>query len=572
MSKNYILCVDDEKIVLNSLKGELSHALGKDFDIEIAESGEYGLELLEELLEEGAQVPVVISDQLMPGMKGDEFLVKVNKINPDIRKILLTGQASADAVGNALNNAGLYRFISKPWNADDLALTIKQAAASFDVGAQLSNQVQLNNVLSDINRYNRILSKEVESYFLAKALLENLMKDLKLTNGTLLIHRQGLGGFTYHKDVEDKDKQFYKVRPGLEEQEIPIVLLNVLKYKKTSMTLNNITQVAPWKSDAFIVKNKVKSAYMAPIFKKDEHLATLYFASNEGENSFGTEAEELLEAVIGQLGSALENTLLYENIKDTNEKMTDSINYAQRIQSAILPDEQEMKKRFPESFVLFKPKDIVSGDFYWFEQVDDYFYVCAIDCTGHGVPGAFMSMLANSLISTAIKEKQRRDVGEILTEMHETLIEYLYKSPDANVRDSMDVSLIRVDIKNKEIQAGAAKRPILIVKASGELEEHKFDRLSIGQKHRKFEDFKFTAKTFPLESGDAVYQFSDGITDQFGGKPERKFSTSRLKTLLQSIASRDLTAQHNVIENRFNVWKTNSPQTDDVILIGLRMP
>lgn len=131
MPRPIILCVDDEKTVLNSLRQELEHGLGNAFLLELAESAEEGLEVLQELIHSGHEVQVVITDQLMPGMKGDQFLIQVHRINPNIRKIMLTGQANADSVGNAVNHAALYRYIAKPWDDVELRETVQQAALSF---------------------------------------------------------------------------------------------------------------------------------------------------------------------------------------------------------------------------------------------------------------------------------------------------------------------------------------------------------------------------------------------------------------------------------------------------------
>ena len=163
MSKPVILCVDDEKIVLDSLKSQLKKSFGSDFEIEIAESGEEALEIIEEFIEDEIDLPVIISDQIMPGMKGDELLIEVNTLLPDTLKILLTGQASADAVGNAVNQAKLYRYIAKPWEHSDLALTVKEAVRSFFQNKQLELQnIQLEKLVEELRELNENLEVKVK--------------------------------------------------------------------------------------------------------------------------------------------------------------------------------------------------------------------------------------------------------------------------------------------------------------------------------------------------------------------------------------------------------------------------
>jgi ligand-binding sensor domain-containing protein/serine phosphatase RsbU (regulator of sigma subunit) len=263
-----------------------------------------------------------------------------------------------------------------------------------------------------------------------------------------------------------------------------------------------------------------------------------------------------------------EVVLQKEEIEDINKDITDSINYAKRIQTAILPQEEEFLKLFPKSFVVYKPKDIVSGDFYWARKFNNLHLIVCADCTGHGVPGAFMSMIGMMLLYESCVLKNILDPGEILQDIDNSLKEILRQNDDfESNKDGMDLSICIIDIDSNKMYTAGAMRPIYIYRNSM---QHiiKGDRFSLGGTIIK--NKVFNTREYDLMKDDLVYMFSDGYADQFGGPSKRKMKVQRLNELLDQVSQLDISKQAKEIDAFFENWKGDTPQMDDVLLIGFQ--
>jgi serine phosphatase RsbU (regulator of sigma subunit) len=242
-----------------------------------------------------------------------------------------------------------------------------------------------------------------------------------------------------------------------------------------------------------------------------------------------------------------------------------SINYAERIQRASLPSNALLEKCLNDGFIFFQPKDIVSGDFYWLEEKEGVTYFAVADCTGHGVPGAMLSVLCSNSLSRAINEMGITEPAKILDETV-TLLEGFFAKSDNNVQDGMDIALCRLEKNGKELQYAGANRPLYFFQ-NGVFNEIKADRQPIGSyAYRK----KFTNHVLKLEQGDCIYLFSDGIVDQFGGERSKKFSSRRLKELLGSIHNKSMEEQKTILQQEFESWQGDNESIDDVCLLGVR--
>jgi len=257
-------------------------------------------------------------------------------------------------------------------------------------------------------------------------------------------------------------------------------------------------------------------------------------------------------------------------VEEKNKEVMDSITYARRIQDAILPPIRLVQEALPESFVLYKPKDIVAGDFYWLENFEEMSLFAAADCTGHGVPGAMVSVVCNNALNRSVREFGLTVPGEILDKTRELVIQQFEKS-DEDVKDGMDVALcsLRKDVdKSILCYAGANNALWIIRKGSEEVEECKANKQPIG----KIDDPQpFSTHTFILNPGDCFYIFSDGYVDQFGGEKGKKFKTKPFKQLLLSIQEGPIKGQHSVIDEAFEAWRGDLEQVDDVCVIGVRV-
>jgi PAS domain S-box-containing protein len=251
-----------------------------------------------------------------------------------------------------------------------------------------------------------------------------------------------------------------------------------------------------------------------------------------------------------------------------NAEMLESINYAQRIQQSILPPKLKIEQLFNGGFVLYKPKDIVSGDFYWFYEKSDAFYVAAVDCTGHGVPGALLSVLANSLLKNVIDGCNFCEPAQILYELDIELHKELNSGKDYLASDGMDISLCKFyKDKTKAVFAGAF-RPMILVRNS-EIFEFKGNRNPIGfygGTEKLFEQTEIV-----LKANDTFYLYSDGYIDQFGGERNKKLNKRRFKELLLTMETMDISEQEAFLEYAFNNWKQDSEQTDDIVVVGIRI-
>jgi serine phosphatase RsbU (regulator of sigma subunit) len=258
----------------------------------------------------------------------------------------------------------------------------------------------------------------------------------------------------------------------------------------------------------------------------------------------------------------------YEIIEEKNKDITASISYARRIQNAILPKTSDFQGLSGKLFILYMPKDIVSGDFYWFTKLNGKFIIAAGDCTGHGVPGALMSMLGISFLEEIVNKREILSPGAILDELSNEVKRALHQKGDnSEAKDGMDISLCVIDIKNNSIRFSAANNNLYLVREN-QLTEYKADRMGIGFNDANFK--KFSEQEIIPHPNDILYLYSDGYADQFGGPNNKKFKYSTLKDSLIRIHKLPLKEQKSILEKEFLSWKGEYPQVDDVLIIGMK--
>lgn len=251
---------------------------------------------------------------------------------------------------------------------------------------------------------------------------------------------------------------------------------------------------------------------------------------------------------------------LYNNV-------TDSIRYAKRLQESILPPQKRMRELLPGSFVYYRPKDIVSGDFYWMDRVDDKVIFAAVDCTGHGVPGAFMSLIGHNGLNQVVKDRGRTRPSEILFELNRIAYEALHKDREKGlIRDGMDLALCTLDTKDLSLEFAGANNPLYVVRR-GELLHFPPDKLAIGGQELAADAFH--DQRVQLKAGDMVYLFSDGYADQFGGPRGKKFMYRRFRELLLAISQETPDQQRAKLQEQFNNWRGAHEQVDDILVMGV---
>lgn len=268
--------------------------------------------------------------------------------------------------------------------------------------------------------------------------------------------------------------------------------------------------------------------------------------------------KENIEALHNQLQDA------YAQIEQKNKEITDSIQYAQRVQQAILPPLSRIHACLPESFIIYKPKDIVAGDFYWFAQRRDMLYIAAADCTGHGVPGAMLSIVCSNALNKIVKEQGIADTGEIL-DIARDFIAATFAGSEGRVTDGMDISICAINTQTREVCWSGANNSLLYIQ-DGELKQIRPHRQSVCKTDQPT---PFPSHKLKLHAGDKLYLITDGYADQFGGPKGKKLRWKKLQELLNESKNCSPEMQRKVLEDTLEAWKGELEQVDDVTVVGI---
>lgn len=313
---------------------------------------------------------------------------------------------------------------------------------------------------------------------------------------------------------------------------------------------------------------------------KNKNIPFILITGSVSEKTLTEYAKEgvddyILKENLLRLPSAITNVVskkkieyLHEKLKIAYKNINDSINYAKMIQEAMLPDESVLYTNFPGSFVFFKPKDILSGDFYWFKKGEDIFSIAVADCTGHGVPGALLSMMGFNILYEAVSTKKLSLPSEVLDRLNKQ-VRRILKHNTNTINDGMDIVFCTIDLKNKIMMYAGANRPLFIEREK-KMIEFKPDKISIGGIDNN--EMKFTNHTIPIKTGDRIFLYSDGYADQFHFETGKKIMTKRLKELLTNYACLPFDEQKKFIKSFFEKWKGNKEQVDDVLLMCIQIP
>jgi len=402
-----ILYIDDEQDNLTVFYSTFR----RNFKVHLANSGQEGLEIMKK-----HSIHLVIADQRMPEMTGIEFLEKIKLNFPDCIRIVLTGFTDVEAIIQAINKGRVYRYVTKPWNKDELKLTIERALETYNLKQQ-----------------NR-----------------QLYTDLEEANLTL------------EKKVIERTKK----------------------------------------------------------------------------------------------------------IESQRKELTDSIQYASRIQSALLPQKEELDKHLPSYFILNKPRNIVSGDYYWLAHKEDKVVVAVADCTGHGIPGAFMSILGLAHMNEILNQTAIIKADEILNQLRRKVIKSLHQTGKYDeARDGMEIALCVVDFNEQKLQYSGAFRPLYLIR-DNDLTELKGDSMPIGIYHEDEIPFKY--KELNFTNKDIIYMFSDGYVDQLGGPDRKTFKSKKFKQILIDAHQKPMDLQKELLENEFEAWRSEYEQIDDIMIMGIR--
>ena len=413
----------------------------------------------------------------------------------------------------------------------------------------LKDQKDIHDLLSRIYANNYNYKKAFEHHVLFKELNDSVFNDGNVKRIAELEYR-----YKY-----EKEKQALE----LQQQQKDVILVAEKKQQRIIMfsfigAFILVSLLAMYVYRSYRIKrqsNLILTKQKQEIEAKNEDLVQL----NEEISAQRDEIEAQRDLVV----------LQKDHIQAQKEKITDSIDYARHIQQALLPSSEFAASNLGEHFILFKPKDIVSGDFYWATRVNKYLVVTVADCTGHGVPGAFMSMLGISFLNEIVGKKEVVKASEILDQLRNAVVDALRQRWETGEqKDGMDMAVIVINTEKAHLQYAGAHSPLYIVAAGKELKVIKPNNQTVAI---NIEMKPFTNHEVELGKGDCIYLTTDGYHDQFGGPSNKKFKGKQLKELLVSIAEKPMGEQRELLNSTFESWRGSCEQIDDVTILGMRI-
>lgn len=510
------------------------------------------------------------------------------------RKAMLLKAEVGDKKGiaNSLNNMGIIYDI---WVMYDTALSYHQKALKIreeiaDVAGIMNSLVNIGNLHTAKYELNEALVYYERSLAMNKD-VGNKSHQSNMYNNIASVY-VAQGKLTEAVEYLDESIRLAKEMGSKEHLQIAYNTYSLLYEKK-----RDFVTALKYYHLYFDVKdsllNNENSEYIAKMNaefeneKKDNEIKLLNVDKEKQEVLMQTERKKQL-ITTSSIGLGLISVLLFsifiyrsnlqkqranteisrqkEIIEEKNREVHDSITYAKRIQAAILPPERLLKEVLPEHFILYKPKDIVSGDFYWLEKVKDRILFAAVDCTGHGVPGAMVSVVGHNALNRCVKEFGLTDPARILDKLTQ-LVEETFERSENEVKDGMDISLCSLDMTDNKLQWAGANNPLWLLR-DGKIQEIKADKQPIG----KFENRKpFTSHTIQLQKDDSIYILTDGYADQFGGPKGKKFKYRQLEEHLLASHQKSMEEQKQILDKAFEDWKAELEQIDDVCIIGVRL-
>ncbi len=423
----------------------------------------------------------------------------------------------------------------------------KLAISYYEQAKVLANEIGSPERLMDLAEglsmsYSELgqYQKAFENHVLFKEMTDKIISDANRKNSAQKEFRYKLG--KKQKEME------------LEQQKKDILAAEELQ-RQSLITKGAFGGLALMIALAFFIfrSYRIKQKTNLQLAEKNEQI----LERNEELKQKNEEIQAISEEMVRQRDIAIH----------ARKEVMDSIQYAKRIQRAVLPSREMFAKTIPDYFIFFEPRDVVSGDFYWMKEVNNHLVIVAADCTGHGVPGAFMSLLGVAFLNKIVNENML-DSGKILDSLRDHIIEALHQTwNDTEAKDGMDLSLVVVNLETKELQYSGAYNPLYQFR-NGELHEIKADKMPISLHIKKAQPF--SSHKLQLQKNDTIYMFSDGYADQFGGEAGRKFKYHRFKDLFKSAHDKPMSKQKEILLETYENWKGTNSQLDDILVIGLR--
>lgn len=491
--------------------------------------------------------------------------------------------------GLIYDNLGLVYY-----NKKDFSQSLFYFKNALEFYREKSDTNLIANKLNDVGSIYELLGKmDTAIYYYSECLKMSKGNDMNTANVLAslgdIYFRQGL----YHKSLHYENKSLALAKK----------INDLISIRETEKMLSDIYfKMGDYKTSLFYYKNyvaikdtlvndaNIKQLIRVEEKSKFEKEKELVKAEQNKKDAIQNEILKRRQTLILAISSGLGLILIFsfflfinyrkirkskdiiseqkQLLEHKNKEVADSINYAKNIQQAILPSHEYMQSIFPEHFIIYKPKDILSGDFYWSYMDEEYKYMAVADSTGHGIPASLLTMIGTSLLNEIVIERKIKSPELILNALREEIIKSLNKQGASEERkDGMDISIFKIPLIGKKLECACANNPIYIIRGK-ELIEIKSDRFPVG---KYVKDSAFTLHEMYLQNGDIVYGFSDGFSDQFGEATGKKLMSKRFKEWLIELSPyKDMGQIKNELENRFNLWKGNNEQIDDVTIMAIR--
>jgi serine phosphatase RsbU (regulator of sigma subunit) len=544
-----------------------------------------------ENLAESEQISLVIFGDDKGNLTSLLALQKLHQILSDSMIIALISNQQPKIIEELRIVNFIYRYFILPYDLTEITNCILSAYQNYEQKFELKEK---NRILNEIHRASMSLIGEHDLNKCLHKLMRIVIDNANAEKGYLIL------------PSSEKDNEYILVAEGesgsyetLLEQEIleengriPLVIISYAIKTKDNIILGDAKNHEMFGLHPLVQKLELKSVLCSPLVYQGNLVGVLYLENRSIFNAFSPYTIELFRLLSAPAAIAIQNAKLYtelENkvkertkeieeksmilelqkteIQQKNEDMLNSINYAKRIQDAFLPKVSDIKSCFKDSFVFYKPKDIVSGDFFWFNQKLSKAILACADCTGHGIPGAFMSIMANTILRQIVEVEGIFRPDEILELLH-ARVRIALQQDETHSKDGMDIAICQIDVKRQKLNFAGARRPLIIIRGN-EFAEIKPDKYSVGGEQEE-NIRKYTNHSIDLEPNDRVYVFTDGFTDQFS-ETNKKYQTKRFYQLLLETRHLEMEKQMIALEQELISWRAGEEQTDDILVIGFEL-
>ncbi len=519
-------------------------------------------------------------------------LQKLNQILPDSIIITLITNKNPKIIEELRIVNFIYRYFILPYDLTEFTNAVLSAYQNYEQKFELKEK---NRILNEIHRASMSLIGEHNLLKCLHKLMRIVIDNANAEKGYLILpssENENELILVAEGEAGSFETQLEPITLKENDDKLPIVIISYAIKTKDNIILENARNHNVFGMHPIVQKLALKSVLCTPLVYQGNLVGILYLENRSIENAFSPFTIELFRLLSAPAAIAIQNARLYselENkvlertreiqqknllleaqkteIQQKNEDILNSINYAKRIQDAFLPKISDIKACFRDSFVFYRPKDIVSGDFFWFNQKLSKAVLACADCTGHGIPGAFMSIMANTILRQIVEVEGIFRPDEILELLH-ARVRIALQQDETHSKDGMDIAICQIDVKRQKINFAGAKRPLIIIRGN-EFAEIKPDKYSVGGDQQE-SIRKYTNHTIDLEPNDRVYLFTDGFTDQFN-ETNKKYQTKRFYQLLLETRHLKMEEQKNILEQELITWRAGEEQTDDILVIGFEL-